>query len=174
MSRRFVIEAVLVAIYGQLLVPSRPVEYLLPYSTIQELYEMRDSDEPVMPDPQEDAHVKSKIGELIAFFEEPFNRKKLERALQVPWRKSPPFPISDNVTFIVVNTLENAQYGERFDPIETELVLLCMREQAPMLTDQFELEDKIIEAGVPVQLYDVEDFDFALEGGISEEDLQTP
>ncbi len=68
MSRRFVIEAVLVAIYGELMVPSRPVEYLIPYSSILELYEMKDSKEPVMPEADDDAHVKEKIGELIAFF----------------------------------------------------------------------------------------------------------
>lgn len=68
MSRRFVIEAVLVAIYGELLAPSQPVEYLIPYNTIMELYEMKDSPEPVMPEADDDAHVKQKIGELIAFF----------------------------------------------------------------------------------------------------------
>lgn len=76
MGRRFIIESVLVAIYGQLLVPGRPVEYILPYSTVAELYELKDSPEPVMPDPQEDAHVKEMIGELITFFEDPLNKKK--------------------------------------------------------------------------------------------------
>lgn len=99
MSRRFVIEAVLVAIYGELLAPSQPVEYLIPYNTIMELYEMKDSPEPVMPEADDDAHVKQKIGELIAFFDDSFNKKKLERALLAPWRLSPPLPINDNVTF---------------------------------------------------------------------------
>lgn len=34
MSRRFVIEAVMVAIYGELLVPQAPVEYIVPYTTV--------------------------------------------------------------------------------------------------------------------------------------------
>ncbi|AFH62596.1 hypothetical protein B2K_18030 [Paenibacillus mucilaginosus K02] len=174
LSRRFVIEAVLVAIYGELMVPSQPVQYIIPYSTIMELYEMKDSKEPVMPDPEDDAHVKTKIGELIAFFDDPFNRKKLERSLAAPWRLSPPLPINDNVTFVIVNAMENAQYGEGFDPIETEVVLASIREQAPIITDQVELMEKIIQSEVPVQVYDVYDFDFAVEQGISADDWMTP
>ncbi|MCZ8521751.1 MULTISPECIES: ADP-heptose synthase [Paenibacillus] len=174
MSRRFVIEAVLVAIYGELMVPSQPVEYLIPYSTIMELYEMKDSKEPVMPDPEDDAHVKAKIGELISFFDDPFNKKKLERSLAAPWRLSPPLPINEHVTFLIVNAMENAQYGEGFDPIETEVILASMREQAPIVTDQVELMEKIIQSEVPVQVYDVYDFEFAVEQGISADDWMTP
>lgn len=166
MSRRFAIEAVMVAIYGQLIKPGRPVEYVIPYSTIMELYEMRDSDEPVMPEEEEDRHVKEKIGELIAFFEIPLNRKKIERALLQPWRKSPPLIANDEVTFTVVYAVENAQYGEVFDPVETELILTAQREQVPIITDQYEFLDKIIEGEVPVQAYDIEDFDFAVEEGL--------
>ncbi|MGF9712298.1 MULTISPECIES: ADP-heptose synthase [Paenibacillus] len=174
MSRRFVIEAVLVAIYGELMVPSRPVEYLIPYSSILELYEMKDSKEPVMPEADDDAHVKEKIGELIAFFDDPFNKKKLERALQAPWRSSPPIPVNERVTFIVVHSIENAQYGEALDPIETEIVLTSLREKAPVLTDQIELMEKIIEAEIPVQVYDVYDFEFAVEDGITADDWMKP
>ncbi|MGV2644703.1 ADP-heptose synthase, partial [Clostridium perfringens] len=39
MTRIFVTEAVMLAIYGQLLVPPKPVEYIIPYTTILELYE---------------------------------------------------------------------------------------------------------------------------------------
>ena len=49
MSRRFVIEAVMIAIYGQLLLPKRPVEYRIPYTTVMELYDMKDSPDPLMP-----------------------------------------------------------------------------------------------------------------------------
>lgn len=174
MCRRFVIEAVMVAIYGQLLVPSRQVEYVIPYSTIEELYEMRDSDEPVVPEPDEDAHVKQKITELIAFFEDSFNRKKVERALVAPWRKSPPLLVNDKVSFTIVNAVENAQFGEMFDPVETELILVSQSEQAPLLTDQFDFLDKVFEAEIPVQVYDVDDFEFAVEEGISAEDLRAP
>ncbi|WP_159887926.1 ADP-heptose synthase [Paenibacillus puerhi] len=174
MSRRFVIEAVLVAIYGELMAPSQPVEYLIPYNTIMELYEMKDSPEPVMPEASDDAHVKGKIVELIAFFDDSFNKKKLERALQAPWRLSPPLPINEHVTFTVVNAMENAQYGEAIDPIETEVILTSLREQAPVITDQVEFMDKIIQAEIPVQVYDVYDFDFAVEQGISADDWMTP
>lgn len=174
MRRRFVIESVMVAIYGQLLVPSRSVEYIIPYSTIMELYEMKDCKEPVMPQPDDDHHVKKIIGDLIAFFEDPFNKKKVERALQSPWRKSPPLPINDQVTFTIIYAVENEQYGERFDPIETELILTSLREHIPLLTDQFELQDKIIESEVPIQVIDVDDFEFAVEGGSTIDDWQLP
>ena len=173
MNRRFVIEAVLVAVYGQLLVPGRPVEYLIPYSTIQELYEMRDSNEPVMPETDDDTHVKQKINELIAFFEEAFNRKKIERALQMPWKKSPPLLVNDEVTFTVVYAIDNAHYGETFDPVETELILTALHEKAPIVTDQLEFLDKVIDGEVPVQTYDVEDFEFALEDQLTEEDWKS-
>jgi len=163
MTRRFVMEAVMVAIYGQLMAPKCPVEYLIPYSTIQELYEMRESDDPIMPEADEDRHVKSKVAELIGFFEEDLNKKKIERALAVPWRKSPPLLASDQITFTIVNAMDNAQYGEIFDPVETELILTAQREQLPVLTDQFEFVDKIVEAAVPVRVFDVEDFEYALE-----------
>lgn len=166
MNRRFAIEAVMVAIYGQLLKPGRQVEYIIPYTTILELYEMKDSDEPVMPDPEEDRHVKEKIGELIEFFEIPLNRKKIERALQQPWRSSPPLIVNEEVTFTVVYAIENAQYGEIFDPVETELILTAQREQVPIITDQYEFLDRIVEGAVPVQAYDIEDFEFAVEEGL--------
>ncbi|MFD1954725.1 ADP-heptose synthase [Paenibacillus thailandensis] len=172
MRRRFVIEAVMVASYGHLLVPSRPVDYVLPYSSVLELYEMRDSGEPVMDNPEDDRHVKNKISELIEFFEEPLNRKKIEKALQVPWRESAPLLLSDTIQFTVVNAVDNAQYGEMFDPIETELILTGMKLNIPLLSDQFEYEDRLIEAGVPVQVYDIEDFEFAVEEGISADDLR--
>lgn len=166
MSRRFVIEAVMIAIYGQLLLPKRPVEYRIPYTTVMELYDMKDSPDPVMPEKDDDEHVKQKIGEMIAFFEDPFNKKKLERALIAPWRESPPLPINENVTFIVVNTSENMQFGEVFDPIETEIVLLAQRMESPILTDQIEFQDKVIQNGISVQLFDIDDFEFAIEEAV--------
>lgn len=173
MRRRFVIEAVMVATYGQLLVPNRPVDYVIPYSTIMELYDMKEGAEPVMDDPEDDRHVKTKIAELIEFFQDPLNKKKIERALQVPWRESSPLILNENVSFIVMNALDNAQFGEVFDPIETEQILTAGRLQIPLLTDQLELQDRIIEAEAPVQIYDIEDFEFAVEEGISEQDWQT-
>jgi len=167
MNRRFVIEAVLVAIYGQLLIPGRQVEYIVPYTTIMELYEMRDSNEPIMPDSDEDVHVKQKISELIAFFEDALNRKKIEKALTTPWKKSAPLLVNENISFTVVYAVENAQFGEIFDPIETELILTASREQAPLLTDQVELIEQLIEHEVQIQAYDIDDFEFAVEDGVS-------
>ncbi|MCC3373135.1 ADP-heptose synthase [Cohnella sp. REN36] len=170
MNRRFVIEAVMIAIYGQLLLPKRPVEYRIPYSTIMELYDMKDSPEPVMPDPDDDRHVKSKIGEMIAYFEDPFNKKKLERALMAPWKESPPLPINENVTMIVVNAVENMQYGEMLDPIETELVLASLRLQCPVLTDHIEFQDKVVQNSIPVQVFDIDDYEYAVEEDIPASD----
>ena len=172
MHKRFVIEAVLVATYGHLLVPSRPVDYVIPYSSISELYDMRDGSEPVMEDPDDDRHVKAKINELIAFFEESFNRKKIEKALQVPWRESSPLLLNDEIQFTIVYAVDNAQYGELFDPIETELLLTSLKLNIPLLSDQFEFQEKLLEAEVPVQIYDIEDFEFAVEEGISSGDLE--
>ncbi|CAM4202955.1 ADP-heptose synthase [Paenibacillus tarimensis] len=163
MRRRFVIEAVMVATYGQLLVPARPVEYVIPYSTIMELYDMKEGAEPVMDDPEDDRHVKAKIAELIQFFQESLNRKKIERALQSPWRESAPLLLNGEVSFTVVNAMDNAQYGEVFDPIETEQILTASRLQIPLLSDQLELQDRIVNAEVPVQVFDIEDFEFAME-----------
>ncbi|SFF10576.1 hypothetical protein SAMN05216378_5140 [Paenibacillus catalpae] len=167
MRRRFVIEAVMIATYGHLLIPSRPIDYVVPYSSILELYDMRDGAEPVMDDPEDDAHVKGKIGELITFFEDPLNRKKIERSMQVPWRESSPLILNDRIHFTIVHAVDNAHYGEYFDPIETELLLTSSKLQIPLLSDQFEFQDKLLEARVPVQVYDIEDFEFAVEEGIS-------
>ncbi|MFB9330405.1 ADP-heptose synthase [Paenibacillus aurantiacus] len=173
MRRRFVIEAVMVATYGQLLVPSRPVDFVLPYSTVLELYDMKESPEPVMDDPEEDKHVKQKIAELIGFFEDPLNRKKIERALQMPWRESSPLLLNDVIQFTIVHGIDNAQYGEYFDPIETELLLTAMKLDIPLLSDQFEFQDRLIEAEVPVQVYDIEDYEFAVEEGLSPTEWET-
>lgn len=156
----------MLAIYGQLLMPGRQVEYLIPYSTVLELYDMRESPEPVMPDPEEDAFVKEKIGELIAFVEEPLNRKKIEKTIISPWKKSAPILVNAETTLTIVYAIDNAQYGELFDPVETELLLTAMREQAPVLTDQLEFIDKLIEQEVPVHAFDIEDFEFAVEEDI--------
>ena len=107
---------------------------------------------------------------MIEFFADPFNRKKLERALAVPWKNSPPIPVNEHVTLTVVNAMENLQYGEWFDPVETELLLLAQREEAPILTDQVDFMDKVIEAEIEVQVFDIDDFEHAVEGGISFED----
>lgn len=166
MSRRFVIEAVMVAIYGELLVPQVPVEYIVPYTTVMELYEFKNSPEPLMSDPVDDMHVKQKISELIAYLEEPLNRKKLERSLAVPWSKSPSILFGDLISWTVINSVDTEQYGEFLDPIETEVVLTAQREHVPILTDQLELIQRIIEAEVPVQVFDIADFEYAMEDSI--------
>lgn len=173
MRRRFVIEAVMIATYGQLLVPSLPVDFVLPYSTIMELYDMKEGADPVMDDPQDDAHVKEKIAELIVFFEDPLNRKKIERALQMPWRESPPLLLNHLIQFTVVHAIDNAQYGEYFDPIETEILLTSLKLSIPLLSDQFEFQDRLLEAEVPVQVYDIEDYEFAVEQGLTAADFES-
>lgn len=167
MQRRFVIEAVMAVVYGQLLVPGQPVEYIIPYSTVMELYEFQSGRIPVMPEEEDDALVKSRIFDLIRFLEEPLNKKKIERALAVPWRKSPAILVDDRVSFTIVNAMDNAQYGDSFDPIETELTLTSIREQAPLLTDQIEFVDRVVQSGIPVQIVDIDDFEYALEADIS-------
>ncbi len=164
MSQTFVIEAVMIAIYGQLLNPDKPVNYIVPYTTIMELYEFAESDEPLMNSPFEDREVRNRVQELIRYLEEPLNKKKIQRCLQMPWAQSSGIVFSDNVQISVVNALDNAYYGESFDPIETELILSSLKKEAPMLTDQFELIQRMIEAKVPVQVFDIEDFSYALEG----------
>lgn len=163
MSRRFVIEAVMLAIYGELTAPSTAVEYIVPYPTIMELYEFQNSPEPLMGDQNDDLHVKNKINELITYLEEPLNRKKLERSLSVPWSKSPSILLGESVTLTIVHALDNEQYGEFLDPIETVVVLTAQRENTPVLTDQPEMIGRIIEAEIPVQVFDIQDFHFALE-----------
>ncbi|MBU5346657.1 MULTISPECIES: ADP-heptose synthase [Paenibacillus] len=167
MTRIFVTEAVMLAIYGQLLVPPKPVEYIIPYTTILELYELHTTEEHLMNSSADDQHVKIKIGELISYFEEPLNKKKIERALQVPWSKSPTIPVSETTRVSVMNTMDTAPYGESFDPVETELLLASQRAEAPILTDQYELIQRIVESALPVQVYDIDDFDFALEVPLS-------
>lgn len=167
MTRIFVTEAVMLAIYGQLLVPPKPVEYIIPYTTILELYELHTTEEHLMNSSADDQHVKIKIGELISYFEEPLNKKKIERALQVPWSKSPTIPVSETTRVSVMNTMDTAPYGESFDPVETELLLASQKAEAPILTDQYELIQRIVESALPVQVYDIDDFDFALEVPLS-------
>jgi hypothetical protein len=58
MSKQFVIEAIMLAIYGELMVPSQPVEYLIPASTIYELDEFIQSPEPIMPYSGDDQYVR--------------------------------------------------------------------------------------------------------------------
>lgn len=171
MQRRFVMEAVMLAIYGQLVVPGRPVEYLIPYSTVLELYDLRDGGEPLMMDKHDDIHARKKVGELIEYFEEPFIRKKIERIFVAPWRKSSPLLVNDHVTLTIVNAVDQAQYGESFDPVETELLLTAIRENSPLLTDQLEFQDKVIDMEIPVQLYDIEDFEYALEDNRATEEM---
>ncbi|USB31993.1 ADP-heptose synthase [Paenibacillus sp. YPG26] len=163
MPRRFIIEAVMLAIYGEITAPDEPVEFIVPYPTIMELYEFRNSPEPLMSDPDDDLYVKSKIEELIDYLEVPFNRKKLERALSIPWSKSSSILLGKSVSLTIVNALDNEQYGEFLDPIETVIVLTSLRESAPVLTDQPELISRIIDAEIPVQVFGIQDFHFAVE-----------
>lgn len=59
--------------------------------------------------------------------------------------------------------MDTAQYGEYFDPIETELLLTSQRLNTPILTDQVDFIARIIESSAPVQVFDIDDFDFAMD-----------
>lgn len=172
--QRYVLEPVLFAIFGEMLYPSEPVEYLIPYSTVMELYELLDSDQ-IVTDPLQNDLVKENVRKMIEFFEQPFVKKKMEKILRVPWTKSSPILFSENVTFTVVFAIDNAEYGETFDPIETELVLLARREKLPIISDQLEFGQRVVAAKVPVTVVDVTDFGFLIEDtpdlGILEEDI---
>ncbi|MGB8953824.1 MAG: hypothetical protein WCC10_00495 [Tumebacillaceae bacterium] len=172
--QRFVVEPILFAIFGELLFPQEPVEYIMPYSTINELYELRDSEQ-IVTDPAQNELAKQNIEKVIAFFEQPFVSKKINRSLRVPWQKSAPILYSEGVTLTVVFALDNAEYGEAFDPIETELLLLAKREQAPIISDQLDFQMRVVEAKLPVTVLDVEDFGFIIEevpdaAGLEEDD----
>ena len=86
--------------------------------SIQELYELQTGSEPIMLEEEDDGFVKQMIGELIAFFEESFNKKKIEKALTVPWRKSPPCRSMSMSRLMVVFAIDNEEYGEQFDPLK--------------------------------------------------------
>lgn len=163
MSKRFVIEAIMIAVYGQLLVPSRSVEFLIPYSSISELYEIAESEESIMIEDDYENDVRRQINELIRCFEDPFNKKKIQRSLQQPWKKSSFLFHSADVRITVVNAIDHAQYGDEMDPIETELILVSAREQAPILTDQTDFIHRLLDLKLPIQVIDIEDFDYALE-----------
>ena len=160
--QRFVVEPILFAIFGELLFPQEPVEYIMPYSTINELYELRDSEQ-IVTDPAQNELAKQNIEKVIAFFEQPFVSKKINRSLRVPWQKSAPILYAEGVTFTVVYALDNAEYGEAFDPIETELLLLAKREQVPIISDQLDFQMRVMEAKLPIPVLDVEDFGFVIE-----------
>jgi len=173
MPKQFVIEAIMLAIYGELMAPSQPVEYLIPASTIYELDEFLNSPEPIMPSPSDDQHVRKIMKEMSQFFSDPFNRKRMEKGLIAPWAQVS-FAFPNGVTLIVINGEDNAMWGELFDPVETQLLLTSMRFEVPLLTDQPDFEDRILEYVIPVQFYDIDDFEFALEQGISLSELQEP
>jgi hypothetical protein len=171
MPKQFVLEAVMLAIYGELMTPVEPVEYLIPASTIYELEEFVHSPEPIMPQPDDDRHVRRMMEQMSQFFRDPFNRKRMEKGLVAPWSKIT-FPFQHGVEISIVKAEDTAFWGELFDPIETELMLTAMHFEAPLITDQIEWQERMLEYVIPVQFYDIEDFEFALEQGISIEELR--
>nr|WP_206766837.1 ADP-heptose synthase [Brevibacillus laterosporus] len=161
-KKPFVIEAIMLAIYGNLLVPSEPVEYLIPSSTLRELDEFIGNSSPIMHDPEEEQRVREIIGDMIQYFHNPFRRKMMEKSLVAPW-STVTFEHSDIVHFTIVKAEDTAMWGEIFDPIETELILTAMKWDVPLITDQTEWQDRLLEYVIPIQFYDIEDFDFAVE-----------
>lgn len=154
----------MLAIYGELLSPSVPVEYVIPSSTIYELEEIYQTTEPIMPDPADDQHVRDVIKDMIHYFSEPFKRKQMEKSLVAPW-STITFPFQDDIHITIIKASDTATWGELFDPIETELIVTAMRTQTPILTDQVDWQERMLEHEIPVQFYDIEDYEFALEVG---------
>lgn len=169
MRRPFVIEAVMLAIYGELMSPPSPVEYIIPALTIYELEEFFYSQEPIMLTAEDDQHVRNIIAGMIQYFNDPFIRKKMEKTLLVPW-SIVTFPYDELVHLTVIKAEDTAYWGELFDPVETEVMLTSMRCKAPLLTDQADWQERMIEHRVQVQFYGVDDFQFAIEEGITLED----
>ncbi|GAX89511.1 ADP-heptose synthase [Effusibacillus lacus] len=163
--RSFAVEPVVLAIYGELLQPSVPVRFLMPLSAVEELGLFLE--ENFSSDEEEQAAIHSNIKRLVSFFDNPFVRKKTTLAGHPPWSVSKPVVYNEFVTVQVVNTVDTAAFGEEFDPIETELILLAMKENVPILTEDPFLQDRIVNSGLDVQVYDVEDFEFALEEGLA-------
>lgn len=159
--RRFVTEPVILAMFGELLQPPVSVEYVIPLSTIYELHDFRR--EQFIEDHEYNQRIQQQIEKLIRFFETPFIAKKLQRLAAVPWRSSSPMIWSEHVTFTVVHGLENEEYGELFDPVETELILIAQKQDLPLLSEDASLQNRIVEYGLPVQVFDVKDFAYALE-----------
>ena len=161
--QRFVLEAILFAIFQEeLLYPTEPVEYLIPYTTLIELYEMHDEDE-IVSDLAENERVKENLAGLIAFFEQPLVKKKINRMLKVPWQKSTPILFSELVTLTVVFSIDNAEFGETFDPCETEAILIAQRENVPIISDQLDFQQRVLDMRLPVMFIDIMDFGFVVE-----------
>lgn len=169
MRKKFVLEAVMLAIYGELLSPAKPTEYVIPASTIYELEEIEQTTEPIMPDQEDDRHVRGIIRDMIQFFDDPFKRKKMEKSLIAPW-STVTFPFSEEVQLTIIKSTDSASWGELFDPIETQLILTAMRLHSPILTDQVDWQERLLEHEISVQFYDIEDFEFAVEAGLSLDD----
>ncbi|MFC4769022.1 ADP-heptose synthase [Effusibacillus consociatus] len=159
--RTFVTEPVVLAMFGELLQPSSPVRYLFPLSSIKELHLLLN--ETLSSDDEEQTVIRSNIENLIAFFENPFVNKKIDQCSFAPWAISKPIIYHELVTFQVVNAVDTAAYGEEFDPIETELILLAMKENVPLLIEDPSIQERIVESDLPMQVFDVADFEFALE-----------
>ncbi|GIM47130.1 hypothetical protein DNHGIG_26790 [Collibacillus ludicampi] len=163
--RRFVVEPVVLAMFPELLRPPAPVEYVIPYSTIEELYLFRR--EKFLVNDTDHDQISQGIERLISFFESPFMAKKIKRITHTPWRTSSPMIWNESVTFTVVYAIEQEDYGEVFDPIETELILLAEWQNIPLLIEDVSLQNRIIEFEIPIQVFDVSDFDFAVEEAFS-------
>lgn len=163
--RTFVTEPLVLALFSELLLPSYPVRYLIPYSSLQELYLFRN--ERLSEDEEEQNVMMENITILIDFFENPFVKKKVDSVASIPWAVSKPILYHEQVSFQVVNSTESAEFGDEFDPIETELLLLAAKENVPLLIEDPSIQQRIIDYDVSVQVYDVADFEFALEEDLS-------
>ncbi|WP_232698269.1 ADP-heptose synthase [Brevibacillus daliensis] len=162
MNKQFVIEAVMLAVYGNLLVTKEAVEYIIPSSTISELHDYVNDSTPMMQSSADEERVRTIIKEMIQYFNMPFHRKQMERSLLAPW-SAISIKYSELVQFTIVKAEDTCMWDDFFDPIETELILTAMKREAPLLTDQDEWEDRLLEYMIPIQFYDIDDFEYAME-----------
>lgn len=158
-------EPLVLAMFSELLFPSYPVRYLFPYSALQELYLL--TNERFSDDEEEEAVIHDHISTLIRFFENPFVKKKIDQTAAIPWAVSKPILYNEHISFQVVNSLDSGEFGEEFDPIETELLLIAVKEQAPLLIEDLSIQQRIIDFEIPIRVFDVADFAFALEEDLS-------
>jgi hypothetical protein len=159
--RTFVTEPLVLAIFSELLFPSYPVRYLFPYSSLQELYLL--TNERFSEDDEEQAAIHDHISTLIRFFENPFVKKKIDRITAIPWAVSKPILYNGQISFQVINSSDSGEFGEEFDPIETELLMIAVKERVPLLIEDLSIQQRIIDFEIPIQVFDVADFQFALE-----------
>lgn len=158
MPRRLVIEAAVFVTYGKFLLPDLAIDYYIPYSTILELFDIERTTKPIMEDPAEDVIVKRKVTQFLQYLNHPHNRRTIDTALQTAWAVSEPIIYFDTIRLVIVNAIDQSQFTNKFDSIETELIMTALKFDAPLLCDQFQLQQNIEAANLGVHVLDIDEF----------------